>query len=114
ATDDDQSVDDTQGLRLDVGSIYDMFVGDTSDEQCDGLEATIRDFQASHPDFESYGGNEASLGLVLPMLGPDQKPQHDPAYAGAPMITSAETFAQWYEDVPGTNMAFPIELELME
>lgn len=110
----DDSADDTSGLRLDAGVAYDMFTGETSGEECDGLEAVVRDFQTSHPDFETFTGDGASVGLVMTTLGADQTPVYDPSYAGAPMITSADTFAQWYHDVPGTNMAFPIELMLTD
>ncbi len=83
-------------------------------EDCVGLTATIRDFQISHPDFEAYGGNQAYVGLVQPMIGGDNTPQFDPTYAGTPMITSAASFSDWYHDVAGINMAFPIALPLTE
>ncbi|MEM9455408.1 MAG: fibro-slime domain-containing protein [Myxococcota bacterium] len=106
--------DETRGPVLDVGVLPDLMAGDTSSEECDGLEAIMRDFQIAHPDFEVYSGTNASVGLVLPTLGADRTPELDPSYAGAPMITSADTFAQWYHDVPGTNMAFPIDLMLTD
>lgn len=103
-------VDD--GAKLDLGGVLLPDGGVPGD--CDGLAATIRDFQEAHPDFEDYKGNGASVGLVLPMLGADQTPQLDPAYDGKQMITSAESFAQWYHDVDGVNIAVPIELPLVE
>ncbi len=106
--------DESSDIKLDLAPGSDMFAGDGGTEECDGLEATIRDFQASHPDFETYTGNGASVGLVLAQLGADQTPQHNPGYGGPPMITSAASFADWYHDVPGTNEAFPIELTLTE
>ncbi len=102
------------GPKLDVVGTHDLFVQETAGEECEGLVATMRDFSSSHPDFETYGGNMAYVGLVLPELGADDTPQHNPGYTGEPMITSAETFAQWYHDVDGVNMAFPVELELMD
>ncbi len=100
---------------LDVSPSLDLFAGDSSgDQECDSLVATIRDFSLSHPDFEAYAGDFASLGLVRPQLGDDDKPQHNPAYAGPVMITSAESFAQWYRDVPGTNSTHAIDLPLEE
>ncbi|MCA9649460.1 MAG: fibro-slime domain-containing protein [Myxococcales bacterium] len=108
-------IDDTSTERLDAHVASDLPpVGETAGEECDGLEATIRDFSSSHPDFEAYSGDTASVGLVMSTLGGDQTPQLDPGYAGTPMITSADTFAQWYHDVPGTNMPFPIELMLTD
>ena len=41
------------------------------DEECGGLMATIRDFSSSHPDFETYRGSMAYVGLVLPALMQD-------------------------------------------
>ena len=105
---------DESGVKLDLAASPDMFAGDGGTEECDGLEATIRDFPSSHPDFEAYTGNGASVGLVMAQLGADQTPDPNPAYAGAPMITSAATFADWYHDVAGTNEPFPIELVLTE
>lgn len=110
----DDAGDDTAG-KLDLSqSMTSGMVNESAGEECDGLEAVLRDFQASHPDFETYSGNDASLGLVLPMLGADQTPQYNPGYGGPPMITSADTFAQWYHDVPGVNQAVPVELQLVE
>ncbi len=112
---------DTTAAEADSGDKLDLAAGlgdtppvDTAGEPCDGLQATIRDFQAAHPDFEDYSGDVASVGLVLSQLGGDGTPSLDPAYAGAPMITSADSFAQWYHDVPGINLPFPIELTLVE
>ena len=51
--------------KLDLGELPDVGVGaETSGEDCTELVATVRDFQASHADFETYGGNAASVGLV--------------------------------------------------
>jgi fibro-slime domain-containing protein len=100
--------DSDDGAKLDIGGIPDAGV----EVDCDPLLATIRDFQSSHPDFETYSGSGAAKGLLKQQLGVDQTPDLDPAYAGPPMITSAETFAQWYHDVAGVNMPFPLELVL--
>ena len=95
--------------QLDLGPIEPPDTGD-----CDGLAVTARDFQEAHPDFEDYKGNGASVGLVLTVLGADGTPQYDPAYDGKEMITSAETFAHWYHDVAGVNIAVEVELPLVE
>jgi len=113
----DTAVDDTDEdgeEKLDVAALGDLFMQETAGEECEGLVATIRDFSVSHPDFQDYAGNMAYVGLVLPELGADGKPQHNPDYAGEPMITSAETFAQWYDDVPDVNLAYPVELALVD
>lgn len=108
---DDDAEDGPQAPKLDIDNghaISDM----GSEVDCDPLVATIRDFQSNHPDFETYSGSGAYKGLVMQELGADQTPDLDPSYAGTPMITSAETYAQWYHDVDGVNQPFPIELVL--
>ena len=66
---------------------------------------------SDHPDFEKYSG--AVKGLVLPDLGPDKKPVY--AAAGATDVTSGpDAFKQWYNDTPGVNQPFPIQLQLTE
>ena len=75
------------------------------------LTATIRDFQFSHPDFESFGGND--LGIVQSTLGLDGKP----VYAGSPTTpttTGAANFNQWYNDTPGVNQTTTITLTANE
>jgi fibro-slime domain-containing protein len=106
--------DDTDGIKLDVAAPPWGDLPAMTGEDCEQLVATIRDFSQSHPDFESYTGTMAYVGLVLPALGADGRPQLDPGYAGATMITSAMTFAQWYADVPGVNHAFEVALELTD
>ena len=84
----------------------------TGEPRCETLlDAVVRDFPDDHPDFESY--LSAADGLVLPNLGPDKKPVH--ASPGPTEATSGpETFNQWYNDVPGVNQTFPIQLQLTE
>lgn len=84
------------------------------DVECDTtLDATIRDFSLAHPDFEDYGGDAAYKGLVLPDLGPDQKPVY--ANPGpTPQTSGPDAFKQWYNDTPGVNQTFPIQLALTE
>lgn len=102
------------GPSFDVAPPFGGDVPTMTGEDCEELVATIRDFSVTHPDFEVYTGSMAYTGLVLPTLGGDGRPQHNPAYAGPPMITSAATFAQWYDDVPGINQAFEIPLALTD
>ncbi|MCH9685259.1 MAG: fibro-slime domain-containing protein [Deltaproteobacteria bacterium] len=105
--------DDTDATKLDVAAPpgKDDPPG-MKGEDCEILSATIRDFSSDHPDFEFYMGTMAYTGLVLPTLGAEQVPVANPAYAGVPMITSPNTFAQWYADVPGQNHAVEVELPL--
>lgn len=81
---------------------------------CNGLlPATIRDFSASHPDFEDYSGTAAYTGLVLSTLGMDDKPVY--ANPGAtPQTTGPAEFAQWYNDVPSVNHTLSTTIQLVE
>lgn len=95
------------------------------------LQVTFRDFNESHPDFEwgikhgGWTGDVVRANLVAPALGPDQKPVFlSNKGCGNPpacdwtldhtVITSKETFDQWYRTVPGTNYELPKTLELVE
>ncbi|RMG98765.1 MAG: fibro-slime domain-containing protein, partial [Deltaproteobacteria bacterium] len=79
--------------------------GGTGGDPCNGLiPVRIRDFHASHPDFESYIGSDP--GIVQPDLGPNKKPVYA-GQAGNPSTSGQANFDQWYNDVPGVN--FPID-----
>jgi fibro-slime domain-containing protein len=73
------------------------------------VPAVIRDFTDDHPDFEDAIG--AETGLVAPTLGPDRKPVHT---GTGRTVTSAQSFAQWYRDVPGVNASTTIRLPLTD
>ena len=77
-----------------------------------GLTATVRDFPDTHPDFEAEI-SDLVPGLVEGTLGPEGKP-HFAGPEGHGSITSAETFTQWFTDVPDVNQARPLPLELRE
>jgi fibro-slime domain-containing protein len=65
------------------------------------IVARVRDFHASHPDFEAAIGDDR--GMVAQSLGADGKP----VYAGgAGTVTSSgqTNFDQWYRDVSGVNL----------
>lgn len=73
------------------------------------LQGVVRDFMASHPDFEKFLGDDQ--GIVGPDLGADGKP----VYAGnptTPTTTGAANFNQWYNDVPGVNLPIPLSITL--
>jgi fibro-slime domain-containing protein len=75
------------------------------------LIGTIRDFQASHPDFEDFLGTDP--GIVASQLGADGKP----VYAGqptTPTTTGQANFDQWFRDVPGVNQSVALPLELTD
>ena len=76
------------------------------------LTATVRDFPIAHPDFQA-GISGLNRGLVESTLGRDRKP----VFAGPDgrgLISSSETFDQWYRDVPDVNRTTGIELPLTE
>ena len=78
---------------------------------CKVEHGPLRDFQQAHPDFEYM--IDVDPGIVLPDLGPDQKP----VYAGQdgnPTTTGQANFDQWYRDVPGVNQPFPIDIPLSD
>ncbi|MFC1641901.1 DUF4215 domain-containing protein [Myxococcota bacterium] len=67
------------------------------------VPAIFRDFRADHPDFEPIapGRHAPVLGMVENRLDASGKP----AYVAVDnsLVTSSQTFAEWYRDVPGTN-----------
>jgi fibro-slime domain-containing protein len=101
-------------------------------DECDGvIPVVFRDFNDSHPDFEmEFSGDVVRRQLVAPRLGADNKPVFAsslgcPAQQGTPMacadweverpvITSAQTFDQWYRNVDGVNVPFEDTLELVQ
>jgi fibro-slime domain-containing protein len=80
---------------------------------CGTLLATIRDFRAGHPDFESFTADAVLPGLVEPVLGADGKPVYAPAGPTA-HTSGAEAFAAWYRDVPSVNRAVAARIELVD
>lgn len=66
------------------------------------LTTTVRDFHASHADFESVLSSSVDTGAVKSMLGTDKKPEYNASGAGGTFHGEAN-FDQWYNDVPGVN-----------
>jgi fibro-slime domain-containing protein len=114
-----------------TGAIIDP--GDPPDDpECDSvLEVTYRDFTETHPDFEMpFRGDVVRRGLVAPDLGTDRKPAFlnnigCPADTATPLacanwmvteptLSTAEAFAQWYNDVTDVNVRVEKELPLTE
>ncbi|HYP90299.1 MAG TPA: fibro-slime domain-containing protein [Polyangiaceae bacterium] len=112
-----------------------------NEEDCDAtLELTVRDFTPKHPDFEAYNGqNEVGCGIVASTLGPDSKPvffsgigaqkritMNDSsggltftscvAWDWMPnsVVTSKDSFDQWYRDVDGVNQAITVPITLVD
>ncbi|MEN6428796.1 MAG: fibro-slime domain-containing protein [Phycisphaerales bacterium] len=73
------------------------------------LTTTVRDFNASHPDFE--GLIQTDPGIVQSTLGADGKPVYA-GLAGNPTTSGAANFNQWYNDVAGVNLSTPYDLVL--
>jgi fibro-slime domain-containing protein len=87
--------------------------GDGGGPGCNVLPVTVRDFRVAHPDFEHFTSDAVTPGLVLPELGADGTPTY--AHAGPTVCTTGPAeFADWYHDVPGTNLAIGETLELVE
>jgi fibro-slime domain-containing protein len=75
---------------------------------CDVLIATVRDFQDTHPDFETFSGSRETTGLVQNQLGPDELPVYAPS--GPTSQTSGRAnFDEWYRDA-GVNVALQVTL----
>ncbi len=76
------------------------------------LPAVIRDFTEAHSDFESYLGS-GTPGMVLPDLGPDQKPVY--AHPGPTATSSGPAqFAHWYNDDPMFNISLGTTIVFQE
>lgn len=75
------------------------------------LIAIIRDFPGSHPDMEAYLANFPTKGIVAQPLGANGKPIFAATQA---QLTSAATFAEWYETIAGVNQEFEIVLPLVD
>jgi fibro-slime domain-containing protein len=75
------------------------------------LTTTIRDFHASHPDFE--GTVASDTGFVSTTIGADRKPVYIGG-AGTTTTSGATNFNQWYNDVGGTNLSMPYDLVLTD
>jgi fibro-slime domain-containing protein len=78
------------------------------------LHATVRDFHAHQYDFELNLAGRDDRGIVLDLLGADQKP----VYAGMPTTPTTPSgkasFDLWYRDSPGANETTQKDLPLTE
>lgn len=75
------------------------------------LSTTIRDFNASHPDFEDAVATDR--GFVGNTIGVDRKPVYIGG-AGTATTSGAANFNQWYNDVAGINKSMSYSLTLSE
>jgi len=78
------------------------------------LPYVVRDFSAAHEDFERDNDQgQIDPGICEAILPADGKPVYafPPPFPEGPGSTStAENYAQWYRDVPGTNFPFVRQL----
>src|SRR5690606_36147578 len=80
------------------------------------LTGVVRDFKrgdqaGGHPDFETathLGSFGRVSGLVTMYLSEDHKPVYNPVRPGNDTVYSADSFAQWYRDVPEVNASVPL------
>lgn len=86
--------------------------GGSSAVDCGRLPIKVRDFRDTHPDFQTFMGMTATKGIVANTLAADGTPAF--ASVGNPkMVTSAESFAQWYHD-NSENMPLAAEIRLVK
>ena len=78
------------------------------------LTGVVRDFLVSHPDMQNPNKNfGVKTGLVEDSLGSDGKPVLVSGHDGERgMISSASSFNQWFQDVPGVNISIPYAIRL--
>jgi fibro-slime domain-containing protein len=117
----DATTETTDGSVSDSTTTTDGTTGEPV--ECGVLPVVYRDFKPLHTDFGCHmNGNMARPGLVLPDLGADTKPVYNPnpppppnGWNGSvPQITSADSFAEWYNSINGTNQEIAGELTLTE
>jgi len=118
------------GIFSSIGLFEDAFAGPPPPRDTILLEGTIRDFQATHDDFQaSNGHNHLTLGMVLDTLaGPQASPSfnpdrsalivpagenHFPESPAFDQMTGLTEFNQWFND-HAVNMASPCTLVLTE
>lgn len=80
------------------------------------LTGIVRDFKASHPDFETFNTG-VKTQMVARELGADGKPVVNPdrihlINSNNLPTSSTASFAQWFRDVPGVNISFPHTISL--
>jgi fibro-slime domain-containing protein len=75
------------------------------------LTGTVRDFQLSHPDMESFCCG-FTPGIVETTLGSDKNPVYANSSSGSQMTSGQQNFDQWYNDVEGVNMSMSYDMIL--
>jgi fibro-slime domain-containing protein len=116
------------------GPVADAGAHDANPSTPGTLTAIVRDFRVydasnptTNPDFENppfnvgndgqpspgYKGSWYDTAIVTDLLGADGTPSYKPATGGTVTTHGASSFAQWYHDVPGTNVhvEYPLPLK---
>lgn len=75
------------------------------------LIGTVRDFEDFGTDFENTVIEAPDPGIVETQLGADGTPVYRISTVN-PTITSPESFAAWFHDVPGLNLAAQVPIVL--
>ena len=102
---------DNDGIPDYLDTVDDSVVSNSSSSpETITLTGTIRDFQASHPDFESAIGNDR--GLVTTELGADKKPVYAHGSNSTKTTNGKANFDQWYRDISGINKSKKHSIEL--
>lgn len=76
------------------------------------VQATVRDFSASHPDFQYPFVAGVEPGIVADSLDEYGKPVYTGGRGGTRTTTGPKNFAQWFRDSPGINRTSEIVLDL--
>ncbi len=78
------------------------------------LTGLIRDFKVDHPDMQRSGpGYPVVTGMVMDQLGEDDRPVLNvDDLTSSYRVESADSFDQWFNDVPGVNITVPYTITL--
>lgn len=87
-----------------------LTIAGTASANVISLTGTVRDFNASHADFES-GNMGFDPGIVETTLGADKNPVYA-GLAGNPTTHGQANFDQWYNDADGVNMSKALTIDL--
>ena len=96
-------------VELTTDTTSDLVTTNPVERQPVNLMAAVRDFRASHDDFEQPYPTARTWrvhGLVRDRLGEDGKP----VYHGGDSLTTQENFQQWFHDDPTVNRNLPVNL----
>lgn len=101
------------GLEGDPG--YSYPASGTQDDCSKTMLAIVRDFNQSHPDFQTFAGQGATKGMVQPYLDEYSKPiwaSNGPS--SNPQATGKSNFNHWYHDVPNVNKKFQAAINFQD